>query len=204
MAKFSAIVAAALAATASALPTENKPRACGVFDAPDYLASVQKFPDSWATGTPGTHVSLGQSYSGGSLVGAYSQVVTFNGPIGAYGCQIGLNFPEDITKFYAATGLDGAANPPTMNIYRIDYPVNEDHTAYADLKKNQGLFGTATVRPGNQIINSFSCPTASERGVAFLLEIPEWIHQSTLAAWTNSINYSDITSSVGLYVNYNC
>jgi hypothetical protein len=194
---------AILASTASAAP--NKPRLCGQVDAPDFMVSLQRFPDPHAAGSPGTNFYASQtSTPAGALSSSFSQVVGFNGPVGAYGCQISLTFPEDIAKFYAATGLDGKANPPTMNVYRINFPVDPNTATYSDLVKKAGLFGTATVRPGPQVINSATCPTAAEGGMAFLFEIPEWIHQSTQAAWTNSINSWDIFNSVGVFVNYNC
>ena len=203
MAKLSIFVAATLALAASALP--SKPRTCGQVDAPDFMISLQRFPDPHAAGLPGTHFSVSQEFRNGALLNSFSQVVSFNGPVGAYGCQLGLAFPESVEKFYAATGLDGKQNPPTLNVYRIDYPVNENFNqgSYSDLKKKSGLFGTVTVRPGQQTINSVACPTAAEGGMAFLFEIPEWIQEGH-ASWDNYINARDMANSVGVFVNYDC
>jgi len=202
MAKLSAFITSTLAIAASALPADNKPRVCGQVSAPEMLISTQKFPDPTWHGTPNTNFAATQSFIGGALEESFAQIVAFKGPVGSYGCQVSMTFPEDITQFYAATHLDGNSNPPTLNVYKIKYPVSE-YASYDEVKKS-GLFGTATVRPGNQVINTGACPTAQEGGLAFLFEIPDWIHQSTAAYWNNSINSADIKNSVGVYLNYNC
>ena len=200
MAKLSIVIAATLAIAAAALP--SKPRLCGQVDAPDYMVSVPKFPNPQGEGHPGVGFIADQTSNDGAVTAAHAQVVQFNGPVGAYGCQIGLTFPSDVAKFYNATGTDGSVNPPTLNVYRID-GVDEWHTTYSGLRKRDGLFGTVTVRPGRQIINTVACPTAEEGRMAFLFEVPEWI-RNTGASWQNYINGWDLEGSVGVFVNYNC
>jgi len=185
-----------------ALPAENRPRLCGQVNAPEMLISVMKFPDPTWHGTPNSNFAATQTFVNGDLEESYAQIVAFKGPVGGHSCQISVTFPEDIAKFYAATFLDGKTNPPTLNVYKIGYPVSE-YASYDETKKS-GLFGTVTVRPGSQVINSGACPTAQEGGMAFIFEIPDWIHQSTAAYWNNTINVQDIYNSVGVYTNYNC
>lgn len=199
-AKLSIFITSALALAASALP--NKPRLCGQVDAPDYMISLQKFPNPNAQGAPGNNFHAAQTYEAGALSSSYANVVSFNGPFGAYGCQLGLAFPTDVQKFYNATGTGGSVNPPTLNVYRLAGPVSDGETRYAGLKKG-ALFGTVTLRPGQQIINSFACPSNADGGVGFVLEVPEWI-QTTEASWSNFISQWDINNSVGAFVNYNC
>jgi len=203
MAKFTILAAALLATVASAMPATLKHRACGSYDAPDYMVSLNKLHQSEA-GNPGTTFTLAQYGSGGARSAWVSQVVSFNGPVGAYGCSIGLAFPEDIAAFNAATGLAGKP-APIVNVYQLATPIEGSAVTYGDVAAKKGaLFGTAVIKPGVTTINSRSCPTTAEGGMGFLFEIADWITENTGVAWENRIDTSNIASSVGVFVNYNC
>jgi hypothetical protein len=203
MAKLSAVLASTLALAAAAYPTDTKPY-CGKIAPPSYMASLQKYPDPYYYGTPSTSALVSKTWDHDKLASEYAEVVAFDGPMGSYGCQLSMYFPEDMDRFYKATGYDGKAMPPMMNVYKVEYPMGEEKPSYAELKKKGGLFGTATVRPGKQVINTMACPTAEEGGMAYLFEIPDWIQATSSAKGDNYIDVYDFYSSIGIYVNYDC
>ncbi|KFY12683.1 hypothetical protein V492_03728, partial [Pseudogymnoascus sp. VKM F-4246] len=126
-----------------------------------------------------------------------NELIAFTGPVGAYGCSLGITFPSD----YVITQSGG---PPTLNVYTVPSPLPGKPT-FNNIHANAGLFGTVTVLSGQSaVINSKSCPTAAEGGLAFVFGYADWQTKESSVGWTEYVNELNGAGLRGVFLNYNC
>jgi len=134
----------------------------------------------------------------GQVADKVKQLVSFTGPLGAYGCTLGVTFPSGYT-FPIYTGA-----APTLSIYTVPEPLPASPT-YNNVHINPGLFGTVTVTAGQStVINSESCPTNSEGGLGFVFTYPDWVTSPASIGWYEYVNKINGAGLTGVYLSYNC
>lgn len=139
------------------------------------------------------------SYPIGQVADRISELVAFVGPVGAYGCSLGITFPSDYT-FPTYTGAT-----PTLNIYTVPEPIPEDPTWNNIIPNKGSLWGTVTVSAGTSaVINTETCPTTAEGGLAFVFEYADWVTRPASVEWNNYVNAMNGAGLRGVYLSYDC
>ncbi|KFY88004.1 hypothetical protein V500_06632 [Pseudogymnoascus sp. VKM F-4518 (FW-2643)] len=190
------LVLATVAALVSASPVSLDKR-CGSTILPTTQIQLkQSAPNTSFPNTAHTDksISISQGPNGANKV---NELIGFTGPVGAYGCSLGITFPAD----YVITQSGG---PPTLNVHTVPTPLPGKPT-YNNIHPAASLFGTVTVLAGQSaVINSRSCPTAAEGGLAFVFGYADWQTQQSSVAWTQYVNELNGAGLRGVFLNYNC
>ncbi|KAE8454161.1 hypothetical protein EG329_005086 [Mollisiaceae sp. DMI_Dod_QoI] len=190
----------------SALPVEYAldKRVCGSVSLPQTLVQLhENDPDTPYGDTAHTNqdMLLYQDVNGatGQVADRISELVAFVGPVGAYGCSLGLTFPSDYT-FPTYTGAT-----PTLNIYTVPEPIPADPTWNNIIPNKGSLWGTVTVSAGTSaVINTETCPTTAEGGLAFVFEYADWVTRPASVEWNNYVNAMNGAGLRGVYLSYDC
>ncbi|KFY63300.1 hypothetical protein V496_04038 [Pseudogymnoascus sp. VKM F-4515 (FW-2607)] len=186
---------AVVATLVSASPVALDKR-CGTSVLPSHQFQLkQSAPGTSFPNTANTDksIAISQGPNGSNKV---NELIGFIGPVGAYGCSLGITFPPN--SVITQTG-----GSPTLNVHTVAAPIPKNPT-YNNIKPGS-LFGTVTVLLGQSaVINSRSCPTAAEGGLAFVFKYADWQTQESSVGWTEYINELNGQGLRGVYLNYNC
>jgi len=71
---------------------------------------------------------------------------------------------------------------------------------------NSGALGTVTMVDGGMsaVINSETCPTSEEGGLAFVVGYASWVEGEGSVGWSEYINALDGEGLKGFWINYDC
>lgn len=194
---FTLLLAAAASLVGASPIASTLDKRCGSLLMPTTQIQLkQSEPDTSFPNTAHTTdvVAISQDDNGTNKVNA---LIGFTGPVGAYGCSLGITFPHG----YAIKQTGG---PPTLNVYTVPTPLPPNPT-YNNIKPNAGLFGTVTVLEGQStVINSAACPTAEQGGMAFVFGYADWATGESSVEWTEYVNELNGAGLRGVYLNFNC
>jgi hypothetical protein len=154
------------------------------------------------------HVSQQMDPTTGEISNRIYQIVAFNNiPVGSYGCQLNVAFPDN----YPIT----TTGSPIMNVYTIlngnpayiPYPNNWSWNTFypqSSAPFGEGVFGTINFTPGqNAVINSEACPYGGG-DVAFVFEIADWVWGSASIEFDEYVNKLNGAGLAGVYLTYDC
>ncbi|KFX99725.1 hypothetical protein O988_03689 [Pseudogymnoascus sp. VKM F-3808] len=188
---------ATIATLVSASPIESLNKRCGSTILPTTQIQLkQSAPDTSFPNTAHTDksVAISQGPNGANKV---NELIAFTGPVGAYGCSLGITFPSD----YVITQSGG---PPTLNVYTVPTSLPGEPT-WNNVHPAASLFGTVTVLSGQSaVINSEACPSAAQGGLAFVFGYADWQTKESSVGWTEYVNELNGAGLRGVYLNYNC
>ncbi|OBT69614.1 hypothetical protein VE03_00912 [Pseudogymnoascus sp. 23342-1-I1] len=190
-----ALALAAVATLVSASPVALDKR-CGTTVLPS--TQIQLKQSAPTTSFPNTaltdkSIAISQGANGSNKV---NELVAFTGNVGAFGCSLGITFPTGAV-------ITQSGGPPTLNVHTVASPLPANPT-YNNIQAGT-LFGTVTVLAGQSaVINSRSCPTAAEGGLAFVFKYADWQTQASSVGWTEYVNKLNGAGLTGVFLNFNC
>lgn len=202
------LLLAALTGFSSALPVESAldKRVCGSFITP--TTQIELWENDPNTAYPNTaqtdkSVLLYQdvSFNGGvpTLGNKRNALIGFTGPAGAYGCTLGITFPAGFYFPYYS------GNPKSISVYAVSEPLPAAPT-YNNIVHGSlfGSFNPVDVVGKSITINSKSCPTAAEGGLAFVFAFADEVTNPASIGWTQYVNELNGEGRTGVFLNYNC
>ncbi|OBT49434.1 hypothetical protein VE00_00412 [Pseudogymnoascus sp. WSF 3629] len=187
---------ATIATLVSASPVTLDKR-CGTTILPSTQIQLkQSAPDTSFPNTAKTDksISISQGPNGSNKV---NELIAFTGPVGAFGCSLGITFPTGAV-------ITQSGGPPTLNVHTVPTPLPGNPT-FNNIHPAAALFGTVTVLAGQStVINSRTCPTAAEGGLAFVFGYADWQTQQSSVGWTEYVNPLNGAGLTGVFLNFNC